>query len=201
MSSTRVFKQVGGIGAVVSGILFFLAHLLNLFGNSEYGTVPGASLVFAAHLAVVFAFIGLYEVQAGPKGGAGLIGMLLGIIGTVIVCAIAFAEIAGASGVDVKPVLNSSVPAFIGFGSLLFVAGMILSGVSAMQSAVLPRWGGVLLIAGTLVFASGSFTTGYAETVISAAGGAVTGAGFIWLGLSLLRPRSGAASTNRTLAR
>jgi hypothetical protein len=37
-----------------------LGHVLNLGGDNEYGTVLGASLVLAAHLALVFALVALY---------------------------------------------------------------------------------------------------------------------------------------------
>ncbi|MCZ8516863.1 hypothetical protein O9H85_31780 [Paenibacillus filicis] len=185
MSSTHSFKILGGLGAVTSGILFFLAHFLNLFGNSEFGTVLGASLVFAAHLVVVFAFIGLYEAQAERRGLLGMFGMVLGVVGTIVVCAIVYVEIAGASGVDTSLVFNSYVPNLIKTGSLIFVAGMLLFGISTMLNNILPRWGGLLLVIGTIIFALGSFA-GNAGPVFSAIGGAITGGGFVWLGIPLL---------------
>lgn len=78
MSSTNVFKIPGGIGALASGPLLFLAHLLNLFGASDSGTVPGESAVLAAHILLVFAFIGLYGEQGGHHRLLGTLGMVFG---------------------------------------------------------------------------------------------------------------------------
>lgn len=185
MSTSHSFKVLGGWGSVAAGVLFIVSHLLNLFGNSDYGTVLGASLVFSAHLLAVFAFIGLYEVQSKQKNLMSVLGMLFGIIGTIIVCAVVYVEIAGASGVDVSKVFNSNVPTIIKSGSLIFVIGMILFGISTIRSNILPRWGGILLIIGTIVFSLGSFFES-AGLIFSMIGGTLTGAGFIWLGLRLL---------------
>lgn len=78
--------------------------------------------------------------------------MLLGIIGTIIVCAVVYVEIAGASGVDVSKVFNSNVPTIIKSGSLIFVIGMLLFGILITSSKILPPWRGILLIVGTFNF-------------------------------------------------
>jgi hypothetical protein len=186
MSSSQSLRILGGMGAIVSGVLFFLAHFLNLFGKSDFGTVLGASLVFTAHLVVVFAFVGLYVAQDERSDRLGMFGMALGIVGTVMVCAVANIEIAGASGVDVSFVLNSSIPNIIkAVGSLAFVLGMIAFGISTMRNKMFPRLGGILLIVGTVVFCLGSFFVN-AGLIFSFIGGACTGLGFLWLGVPLL---------------
>jgi len=55
----------GGLGAVASGIVLFLAHLVNLFDSkSEFGTVPGESLVLAAHVILVSAIVYVAKVTS-----------------------------------------------------------------------------------------------------------------------------------------
>jgi hypothetical protein len=66
---------------------------------------------------------------------------------------------------------------------------MILIEISIIRGKVLLRNGGILFIAGTLIFAAGSFA-GTAEEIISVIGSAVTGSGFIWLGLSRIKESS-----------
>jgi hypothetical protein len=46
--SLRTINIVGGFSSFISGVLLFLAHLINLAGKTEYGTVVGSSLVFIA---------------------------------------------------------------------------------------------------------------------------------------------------------
>lgn len=187
MSSSNVFKIPGGIGALASGLLLFLAHLLNLFGTSDLGTVSGESAVLTAHILLVFAFIGLYGEQGERNSLLGTFGMVIGVVGTILVSAIVFVEIAGSSGVDVSRVFNAAVPHFLYLaGPLMFVVGTVLFGVSVMRQNSLPSIGGLLLIVGTAVFALGTFA-GTMEPIISVIGSAITGGGFAWLGVYLLK--------------
>ncbi|WP_028400703.1 hypothetical protein [Ectobacillus panaciterrae] len=181
------FRLLGGYTSIISGILLILAHTLNLGGEKDFGTVLGETLVLIAHLLLVFVFFGLFEVQGGRNGILGLLGMIIGVIGTILVVAIVYVEIAGASGAKVDSVFTSDVPSIIhSFGPLLFVAGMILFGISVVHEKVLPRGGGYLLIIGTLIFVAGSFT-GEAQAIIEVIGAVFTGGGFIWLGLPIVK--------------
>jgi hypothetical protein len=176
-------KRLGGLSSIISGALLFLAHTLGL-GKSESMMIISETLVLCAHLILVFAFFRLYSVQGSRNGLFGLFGMIIGIVGTILVTAIVYVEIAGASGAKVEEVFATGVPNFIQMiGPLLFVLGMILFGVSVIGSKVLPRIGGTLLILGTVIFAAGSFA-GNAESIFSFFGSAVTGGGFVWLGIS-----------------
>ncbi|WKB35568.1 hypothetical protein QS257_19050 [Terrilactibacillus sp. S3-3] len=168
-----------------------MAHFINLFGPSE-GTVLGNSMVFIAHVLVVFALIALYDAQAEKRGFAGFFGMLFSVIGTIGVSGIVFVEIAGASGVLMKPVFQAPVSyAIFIICPLMFVLGMLLLGASIARAKVTSVKGGFLLILGTLVFVSASFSAGEIALVIDCLGAAITGAGFLLSGLSLalLNPR------------
>jgi hypothetical protein len=181
--TTALPKRLGGISSVISGVLLFIAHVLNLGASNGVGTVWGQTLVLCAHLLLVFAFFWLYTAYGSQIGLLGLLGMISGIVGTILVTAIVFVEVASASGIQVGMVFETSVTSSIhNFGPLLFVLGMILFGLSFLKGKALPRGGGILLIVGTLIFAGGSLA-GDAEALISMIGAAFTGTGFVWLGL------------------
>ena len=94
------FVRVGGaLASIVAGAFLAIGQLINLGGTQEYGTVFGQNLVLIAHVAFVFAFVGLYVVQAEQGGILGQLGMVLGTIGTTLIAAIVFMELAGASSV------------------------------------------------------------------------------------------------------
>ena len=54
MPSSNLIWRGGGLAIAAAGLLLLLGHLLDLGGNSEYGTVLGGSLVLAAHVVLVF---------------------------------------------------------------------------------------------------------------------------------------------------
>jgi hypothetical protein len=88
----------------------------------------------------------------------------------------------------VDAVLGAGIPGTLSvLGGLAFLIGLILFGIATMRAGVLPRWAGLLLIVGDIVFGSGDFLGSTAPVV----GAAITCAGLVWLGLTLLSgPRS-----------
>ncbi|NOV02287.1 hypothetical protein [Paenibacillus planticolens] len=184
---TTLSELLGGLSCIISGVLLFLAHLLNLGASNGIGTTLGQTLVLSAHLLLVFAFFWLYSAYRSQIGFLGLLGMISSIIGTILVTAIVFVEVASVSGKQVGAVFETSVTRNLQtFGPLLFVLGMILFGLSFLRGRGVPRGGGLLLIVGTLVFASGSLVV-EAEALISTIGAGLTGAGFVWLGMTTNR--------------
>lgn len=187
MSSAQLARTGGGLASVVAGALLLVGHLANLGADPDYGTVLGSSLVFSAHLLLVFALVALYAAQAGRGDVLNGLGMILGVGGTVMNCAAIFVEIAGAGGQDVRAVLTSGVTGTLTLvGGLAFLIGLILLGVATLRAGVFPRWAGPLLIAGDLVFGAGTFA-GSAAPAVELAGAALTCAAFVWLGWSLLQ--------------
>jgi hypothetical protein len=184
MSSSNLVRTGGGLASVAAGILLLLGHLLDLGGDSAYGTVLGGVLVLAAHVLLVFALVGLYAAQAERSGLLGSLGMVLGVVGTILVSGVVLVEIAGASGADVEDVLGTGLPAALALlAGLAFLVGLMLFGVATMRAGIFPRWAGLLLIAGDVVFGAGGFA-GAAATHFEVVGALITCAAFVWLGLS-----------------
>jgi hypothetical protein len=193
MSSGNLVRAGGGLASAAAGLLLLLGHILDLGGDPEYGTVLGGTLVLTAHVALVFALVALYAAQAQESGLLGGLGMVLSVVGTTLVSGVVMVEIAGASGAEVDPVLGAGLPSALALlGGLAFLIGLILFGAATMRAGVFPRWAGLLLIVGDVVFGAGSFA-GSAATIFEILGALITCAALVWLGLSLLS-RSGTSA-------
>lgn len=186
MSPSAAIRWGGGLTSVAAGLLLLLGHIVNVGGDTEYGTVLGGTLVLSAHALLVFALVALWAVQAERSGPLGAVGMVSSVLGTTLNCAAVLAEIAGASGTNVDGVVSEGVSGTITLlGGLAFFVGLILFGIATMRAGVLPRWAGPLLILGDVVFAAGTFA-GSASLIVEVLGALITCAAFVWLGLALL---------------
>ena len=142
MPVSNLVRTGGGLASTAAGILLLLGHLLDLGGDSDYGTVLGGALVLTAHLVLVFALVGLYAAQAHQSDLLGSLGMVLSVVGTTLVCGVVLVEIAGASGAEVDAVLGAGLPGALALlGGLAFLIGLILFGVATMRGRV-PAMGG-----------------------------------------------------------
>jgi len=198
MSLENLVRTGGGLTCAVAGLLLLLGHILDLGGDPEYGTVLGGSLVLTAHVVLVFALVALYAAQAEQSGLLGILGMVLSVVGTTLVSGVVLIEIAGASGAEADAVLSAGLTSALALlGGLAFLIGLILFGAATMRAGVFPRWAGLLLIVGDVVFAAGSFA-GAAATIFEILGALITCAALVWLGLSLL---SGSDTSGRQTAR
>jgi hypothetical protein len=186
MSSTMFLKQLGGISSCIAGFLLLTAHLVNFISNTGGGTVLGSSLVLIAHILLVFAFIGLYLAQDMDRNIMGIFGLLFGVLGTILVSAVVYVELAGATGVNIEELVQSALPSVIkSVGSLLFVFGLVIFGLSFIKDKKSPVLGGWMLICGTIIFALGSVIEDIGP-FITVIGAMVTGAGFIVSGIHYL---------------
>ncbi len=195
MSSETLVRTGGGLASAAAGLLLLLGHLLDFGGDPEYGTVLGGTLMLTAHVVLVFALVALWAAQSERSGLLGSLGMVLSVVGTTLVSGVVLVEIAGASGAEVDAVLGAGLPsALTSLGGLAFLIGLILFGVATMRAGVFPRWAGLLLIVGDVVFGVGSFA-GSAATIFEILGALVTCAALVWLGSALLS--GSGASTER----
>jgi hypothetical protein len=142
MPVSNLVRIGGGLASTAAGILLLLGHLLDLGGDSDYGAVLGGALVLTAHVVLVFALMGLYAAQAQQSGVLGSLGMVLGVVGTTLVCGVVLVEIAGASGAEVDAVLGAGLPGALALlGGLAFLIGLILFGVATMGGSASNYWG------------------------------------------------------------
>ena len=198
LDSSNLIRAGGGLASAAAGILLLVGHVLNLGGDPVYSTVPGANSVLTAHVLLVFALVALYAAQAERSGVPGVLGMVLGVAGTTLVSGVVLVEMAGASGANVEAALGGSLAGTLALlGGLAFFLGLILFGAATMRAGVFPRWAGLLLIVGDVVFGAGDHF-GPAAPIVYVLGAAITGAGFVWLGLALL---SGSGTSAQRSAR
>ena len=181
----------GGLTSIVAGALLVAGHLFDFGSPVGTGAVIGKSFILVAHLLTILALIGIYAAQVARMRLLGHVGMVLSVLGTALVSGVVLVEIAGASGADVEAVLAGGVAGMLAtLAGLAFFVGLILFGIATMRAAVFPRWAGLLLIAGDLVFAAGT-SAGTAAPIFTFGGAVLTCAGFGWLGLTLMaRARS-----------
>jgi ABC-type multidrug transport system permease subunit len=107
-------------------------------------------------------------------------------------------EIAGATGAEVENVLGAGLPGTLALlGGLAFLIGLIVFGAATMRAGVFPRWAGLLLIVGDVVFGMGSFA-GSAAPIFEIVGALITGVALVWLGLSLLSGNAASAAGQPT---
>jgi hypothetical protein len=186
MAPSSLVRVGGALASIVAGIFVAIGQLINLGGTLEYGTVFGQNIVLISHVAFVFAFVGLYAAQAERSGILGQLGMVLGTIGTTLIAAIVFMELAGVYGVTAAGEAleeMGSLSVYNIVGPLVFLVGIILFGVAVMRAGVFTRWTGWLLIIGAVLGLLGGIA---AVQIIFALGAVVAGAGFAWLGWELL---------------
>jgi len=175
-----------GVASITAGILLMLGHLVDSGASGTGTTVGGLSMVLAAHLLMVLALVGSYAAQASRMRLVGPLGMLLSVLGTALVSGVVLVEMAAAGGAAVERVLAGGVAGTLAMlAGLGFFVGLLLFAIGTMRARVFPRGAGLLLIAGDLVFAAAS-AAGTAAPLLIIGGAILTGAGFIWLGLSLL---------------
>ncbi|WP_312115124.1 hypothetical protein [Brevibacillus reuszeri] len=184
MSKHLSLRWLGSIAAIVTGFLLAGGHLLEETTNAETWIMLAKNMIFLAHLAMAFAFIAIYDSHSN-KNVWGAAGMLLATAGTIFVTAIVFVETASITMPDATALLDGSGVSWItGTGPLLFVLGIVMVGAELIIRGEKARAGGVLLVMGTILFASAEFIGVFAPVSILT-GSALTGAGFIWLGIHI----------------
>lgn len=185
-SASNIIWLGCGLISIVTGTLLVAGHLFDFSSPVGTGAVIGKSFILVAHLLTILALVGIYAAQVARMRLVGHVGMVLSVLGTALVSGVVLVEIARASGAEVETVLTGGVAGMLAtLGGLAFFVGLILFGFATMRAAVFPRWAGLLLIVGDLVFAV-STAAGTAAPFFTFGGAVVTCAGFVWLGLTLV---------------
>jgi hypothetical protein len=163
MSSTTLYR-LSGISLLIGSLLLIIGDIPDFFsGNDPASAIAVSSSVIRLIGAMLIALglPGIYSRFAGRVGVLGLIGFtctffffLMGVVSETIV--IFTLPILLAHGL-----LNGGAPP-LGLliislaGALLALVGGILLGIAIIRAAISPRWAGVVLIVGGLIFALGS---------------------------------------------
>ncbi len=127
------------------GILAALLVVVSFFVRSQ------AILAVAAPL-VMLTFIAIYLRQVEEMGILGLVGLLLQEFALVVYGAFAFFQgfMAPALSPEGVGAVFSSLEAMLLATGAVQAVGIIAFGVALLRADVLPRWGAVLLIIGTI---------------------------------------------------
>jgi hypothetical protein len=151
-----------GLIAMLGGILFPAAAIIHPNGEDLAAVnmpnwVPAHLLGFVSVMLMHLSLIGLYARQVEKAGWLGLIGFVLTFVGGTFAIAIQYVTSTIIPLIAVQaPVLFDQAmtppwfapPLFV-FG---FVLGYILFGLATMRAGVLPRWSGVFVVVGMVLF-------------------------------------------------
>ncbi|MBI3184123.1 MAG: hypothetical protein HYZ28_18475 [Myxococcales bacterium] len=161
------------------------------------GRFQGVNALFVLVLVLsLLALLGFYFRQREASGALGMIGFVLGFIGTALFIGAgvfsAFVAPVLAASEATRPLLDEKGPLlggpmaglFAGSG-LLFALGYVLFGVATFRAAVLPKWAGLLLVASSPILGLSPLMPLIAREI----GSAVFGVANIWLGLANLKAR------------
>ena len=159
MNRTSLIR-LGGLAAMVGGLLFVAPTLLGGYFPQAYDFLPLPPmevLLVVALLLVPVGMVGFLALQTHSQGRIGRVGFWLAVVASLVV---AF----GVADYFVwGDVLQELPPVWLVWGVLGLVAGFLLYGVATLQARVLPRWCGVafiftlptaLALSGPLSFAS-----------------------------------------------
>ena len=205
----RTVRWSGPI-SIVGGILYALGALLHPVGEDLAAVlnprwVPSHVIYWAAAILMIISLGGVYARQSKESGKLGLIGFVLALIGTAVVCGIFFLVSTAIPLIaNEAPALFEramaprpwAMPAVI----LGYVLGYVLFGIATMRANVLPRWAGAALVLGSVLFFISEtplfgHNTSHALVTI---GDVIFGLGFVGIGYGLWsEPRYADGSANR----
>ena len=149
--------RVGGLAAVLSGVLLVLGELLNLtldFATDPVEAITSATFVIQSvvlMLAVALllvGLVGLYTRVAEAVGGLGLVGFLVALVGTGMVMGVIWDQTFTVPAIAqaAPTLLETDPPALVNFGVIFSFAlstlGWLLFGIAAYRAQVLPSHSG-----------------------------------------------------------
>jgi len=148
--------QLGGLAALLAGLLLFISQLLRLYiGYVDPGAIQSIlpiDLWLGVILTVLLqlGLVGLYAPQARATGTLGVVSLFLTFVGTWLAMGDSF--VAPMAGQEAWPVGEPEefFGTFAIFG-LTFVLGWVLFGVATLRAGFYPRVAAALLLAGTVI--------------------------------------------------
>jgi hypothetical protein len=200
-----------GLSAILGGVLFPLAAILHPNGEDLSAVlmptwVPAHLLGLASVMFLHLGLVGLHTRQAEEAGWLGLIGFVLAFIGGTFAVAIQYLTS------TTIPLVAAQAPALFdqamtppAFAPPLFVLGFVfghvLFALASIRAGILPRWSGILVMIGIVIFFVGElsflgqrlpvpalqqvFETIRNLRTVVLFGDAAFGVGFAWMGYAL----------------
>lgn len=169
-----------GLITLLAGVLYTTGALLHPVGEDLAAVnharwIPSHLVYWVSVLLMQLGLVGMYTHLMKHTGWLGLVGFALAFIGTAFVGSILLyvSTVLPLIAEDAKPIFDEAattpdflIPVFLlGFG-----LGWILLGAVIIRTAVLPRWSGLLLIIGVVLFViseSGSFEHSLAHSLVT----------------------------------
>jgi hypothetical protein len=132
--------RLGGLAAMVGGVLFVAAPLLGRYIPQAMPGFTMETFLVVALLLVPIGMVGFHYLQHRSYGRMGRAGFWMGVVGPLAVA------LGAASYLWWGSPFGSSLLWLTTIGPLLLLAGFALYGVATLQARVLPRWCGVAFI-------------------------------------------------------
>lgn len=179
---TRIdLPLVVGLAAIVFTALYLISDLIEV-AQGGFSTVR-LSLTYAGEAAIPLFVLGLYAVQRPRIGRLGLAGAVAYAYSYVFFTStVVYALVTGTPNYkDMTKVFG----AWMTVHGLVMLAGGLAFGRAVAQAGVLPRWTGIVLMAGVILVVAAAGLPNLTRTVAAA----VPGAAFIGMGLALIRGR------------
>lgn len=190
--------RTGGIAFIAAGILFIVGYLTH-GDNADPNTLQSPLwIVTQMTLLLVYALngIGMLSLWQVLRSKLGRLGIALVLIDTIPLLIVSFGLAFLLPGIAAQSVPPKSVYQLVGPDGplpwlsiltlswlILFVPGMILTGIAIARADWLPRIAGVLIAAGMLIVFVGSGAAGTPQFFFGRLIGVVLlGTGLIWLG-------------------
>jgi hypothetical protein len=207
MTSSNLLRM-GGLAAVVGGVLFAVADLLILLEdpNDPIGSINSASFALSVGLALIGAvlltggLVGIYAARSEAIGVLGLIGFALAFAGEILAAGVMWFEafITPALAQEAPELLLSDPPGIVMFGQILtsglLTLGWLILGAAILRARTYPRVATVLVLVGAVVQA-----LPFLPPAVGVPGAVVFDVGVAWLGFALLT--GAGASTEQQASR
>jgi hypothetical protein len=189
--SSLALLRLGGLSAVLGGVLFVVVYLTNLFVNLFFSGPDEFSAAAPVVLYIQYAFglpgqvllplglVGLYSRQSELTGIIGLIGFLMAFVGMFFASTIIWAALVADLGWALFGVSILRAGVYPPAAAILLIVGAVLSGAA---SALVGSPGSILMGVG-----AGTESIFSAVMYIGAGGEILLNASIAWLGFALLR--------------
>jgi hypothetical protein len=184
---TSLHVRLTGMVSILAGICIITGGSIHYFLHNPFGHW----IMYIGDLLLVFALTGLYAMQSRQSGLLGLSGYILSVLGTMVISVSSFLILADVYGLKAahETWMFMYVDASLYLPGLYAkLIGFTLLGISTAYNRVFPRWAGILLALSAVSALPAELLPGMIGMYLVAV--TLAFAGLVWMGISLLLPRS-----------